>query len=292
MKIRHFNLILLVIFIVFAAANVVAITPESIAKRVLDRDDGTTQIAKVTLSSCRYIIKNKKMSCSETPRIKVMEGIRKDFGLNGQDSKTITILQKPIKEQGIGFLQYDYDEPGKEADQWMYFSALGKVKRIVSGNENEPKTGSFFGTEFNYEDMEARHLEDYTYKMAGETTYQGRPCWVIESIPTPKRARKSNYSKTRDWVDKERYVILKQILYNRQGKRIKRITYSQVEQVDGVWASRRWMIQNFVTLRITRMSMDRVTYNRPVEDKFLSLRTLTDRVFREQKLSQYRSYLR
>ena len=54
------------------------------------------------------------------------------------------------------FLQYDYENTDKESDQWMYLSALGKVKRIVSGNDDEPKKGSFFGSEFGYEDFKHR----------------------------------------------------------------------------------------------------------------------------------------
>ncbi len=267
-------------------------TPKEIMRRAIDRDDGATEVGRITLSSCRYSKQNKKLVCSETPRIKVMEAVRKDFGEREEDAKLITILLEPIGERGIGFLQFDYDDTDRETDQWIYLSALGKVKRIVSGNENEPKDGSFFGSEFNYEDMESRHVDNYTYRLLAEETYQGRPCWVVESIPTEKWAKRSNYSKTWDWIDKERHLFLKTILYNRQSKRVKRLSGYEPEKINGIWIQRKRMMNNMETCRMTRFSVDDITFNTPVDDRFLTQRTLTDKAFRERNLKKYRNKLK
>ncbi len=267
-------------------------TPKEIMRSAIDRDDGTTEVGRLTLSSCRYSKKNNKLVCSETPRIKIMEAVRKDFGEREEDTKMVTILLEPIGERGIGFLQFDYDHIDRETDQWIYLSALGKVKRIVSGNENEPKDGSFFGTEFNYEDMESRHVDNYTYKLLAEETYQGRPCWVVESSPTEKWAKRSNYSKTWDWIDKERYLFLKTILYNRQGKRVKRLSGYEPEKINGIWIQRKRLMNNMETRRMTRFSVDAITFNNPVDDHFLTQRTLTDKAFRKRNLSQHHGHLK
>lgn len=191
-----------------------------LVEKVLNRNDGTTEIGRVRLTTCAVTKKNKKIVCKSSPRIKIMDMVRKDYGPREKDHKTVTILLEPASEKGIGFLQYDYEEKGKDTDQWLYFSSLGKVKRIVSGNDDEPKTGSFFGSELSYEDMEKRHIEDYTYALLGKEDYAGRQCAVVESKPTKSRAKKSNYSKSVDWIDLERNMILKSILYNRQGKKV------------------------------------------------------------------------
>lgn len=260
-----------------------------IIRQVLDRNDGTTEIARVRLTTCAVTKKNKKIVCKSTPRIKIMDMVRKDYGPREKDHKTVTIILKPEGEKGIGFLQYDYEQKGKDTDQWLYFSSLGKVKRIVSGNDNEPKTGSFFGSELSYEDMEKHHLEDYTYTLTGNETYANRACAIVESIPTRERARKSNYSKSLDWVDTERHLILKSILYNRQGKKSKRIYNKNIQQIDGIFVPMQVVVLNLEDARMTVMAYEKITLNRDVADEFLTQRTLTDGAFRESRLKQYQA---
>jgi outer membrane lipoprotein-sorting protein len=267
-------------------------TAREIMQVVNDRDDGFSQVSRIQLSTCRYRMKNRKIKCAENPRIKVMESVRKDFGKDGKDTRSVIIILEPAGEKGIGFLQFDYDDPLKETDQWMYFSVLGKVKRIISGDADEPNTGSFFGTEISYEDMEARQLDDYTYRIIEAESYQKRPCWVIESIPTPSHAAKSNYSKTISWIDKERNLSLKSILYNRQGRRVKRITNSRLEKLNGVWVMGQMLVNNLETKRLTVFKLNSTILNIGIDDRFLSKRTLTDRVFRQKNLKKYRSTLK
>ncbi len=249
--------------------------------------DGTTEIGRVRLSTCGVTRKEKKIVCKSTPRVKVMDLIRKDYGPNEKDHKSVTIIIEPAGEKGIGFLQYDYEQKGKETDQWLYLSALGKVKRIVSGNENEPKTGSFFGSELSYEDMEKRHLDDYTYNILGEETYAQRPCVVIEAVPTKQQARKSNYSKSRDWVDRERDIVLKSVLYSRQGKKVKRIYFGKIKTIDDILVPMQIVVLNLDTERRTVMTYENIALNVDVKDEFLTRRTLTDGAFRESHLRRY-----
>lgn len=262
----------------------------AIIQAVLDRDDGDTEVGRVTLSTCPIVKKGKKYVCTANPRVKVMDMIRKDFGPRGKDKKTVTIVIQPAGEKGIGFLQYDYDQKGKETDQWLYLSALGKVKRIVSGSENEPKTGSFFGSEFSYEDMEEKHIDDYTYTVLGTEKVRGVACTVVQSVPTPDRARKSNYSKALDWVDESRDIILKTLLYNRQGKKVKRIYFGNYKTVDNILVPMAILAYNLENSRRTRMTYDKIALNVKVGDEFLTQRTLTDGAFRETNLKTYQAH--
>lgn len=274
-----------------AADNESIISAEDIAKKMYYRDDGVSQISLQKLSSCRYAINNKKKSCIERPRSNVIESVRKDYGDKQKDVKTVSIVKSPAAERGVGFLQYDYEDPDKEADQWMYLSALGKVKRIVSGNDNEPKQGSFFGSEFSYEDLEQRHLEDYTYKVLKAVTYRKRPCWILEITPTLEHARKSNYQKSINWIDQERLIALKTILYDRQGKKIKQLISHDIRTVDGVWVPMNLSMDNIQTNRMTTLKIEKTALNIDVQDEFLNLRTLTDSAFRERSLNNFRTFI-
>ncbi len=279
--------ILIIIAMIFVSSLAYAETAREIMQKVDDRDNGDTMISRVTLTTFRYVTKGRKIVPAEKPRVKMMDTVLKDYGPKGKDHKSVSIILEPQSEKGIGFLQYDWDDPNRETDQWIYLSAMGKVKRIVSGNDDEPKTGSFFGSELSYEDMESRNIDEYKYKILGSEKYRKRDCWVIQSVPLPKRARKSNYSKTMVWVDKERYIDLKAILFNRNGKKVKKIYFKKIKKINGVLVVGKIVANNIETRRVTNMVHDNIRVNSKVEDSFLTQRTLTDQGFRNRNLKKY-----
>ncbi|MCP4118625.1 MAG: outer membrane lipoprotein-sorting protein [Desulfobacteraceae bacterium] len=279
--------LLILILLVFTGAVCFAQDAKEIMQKVDDRDDGTTEISRVRLTSYRYVKKDGKNVPAEKPRVKIMNFIRKDYGPKEKDHKSVSIMIEPKSERGISFLQFDYEEVGKDTDQWMYLSAMGKVKRIVAGNDNEPKTGSFFGTELNYEDMESYNLDDYTYKLLGSENYRKKACWVVEAVPVMRKAVKSNYSRQIYWVDKDRDMILKSVLFNRNGKKSKKIYYGNIQTINGILVPMKIVVNNIEDRRRTTMSFEDIILNRAVEDSYLTRRTLTDKGFRERKLKEY-----
>lgn len=268
------------------------------AKEIVIKADKVSQessdsaVQKMKLSTCKYLVKNKRMRCAEKPRVKVIESVQKDTGEKKLDSRAVSIILEPVSDRGIGMLSYDYDDPDRDSDTWLYLSALGKVKRMISSNENSDESGSFFGTEFSIEDMEANKIEDYTYKILKEGSYMKRPVWIIESRPTPKRARKTRYGKAITWIDKERFISLKVNLYNRHGKLYKQLTMRKVERIDDVWVARRMSMNNLSTRRVTNMELISVAFNMEVPEEFLTQRTLTDHAFRERNLVKLRKHIK
>lgn len=260
----------------------------SIMQQVIDRDDGASQYSLQSIATCKYEIRQKKIACVEKPRKKVVEMIQMDSPTNSKDSLSVSIINKPSSEKGIGFLQHDYDEQGKDTDQWMYLSALGKIKRIVSGNDNEPKKGTLFGSEFGYEDTEKVKIENFTYRILKEGIYRGRAVWVIESTPTPQHARKSNYSKSILWVDKKRHLIHKSQLFDRRARLLKQMSFSQYQKISGVWVAKKMNMNNRQTKRISTLKINKIAINIAVDASLLSKRTLTDGAFREQHLKRIR----
>ncbi|HFE37812.1 MAG TPA: outer membrane lipoprotein-sorting protein [Gammaproteobacteria bacterium] len=268
--------------------SLVADDARDIMQQVIDRDDGFSQYSIQVIATCQYEINHRKLACVDKPRVKVIEVIQKDAGKNKKDSYSIMIIKKPSAEKGIGFLQYDYDERGRDTDQWMYLSAMGKIKRIVSGNDNEPKTGTLFGSEFSYEDTEKAKIENYEYKLIKQTKYKGHDVWIIESRPTPKHARKSNYSKSLLWVDKDRHLLLKTKLYDRRGRLIKQMSFSRYKKIDNIWIAQKINMNNVQSKRITTMKLQKIVLNRDIDDALISKRTLTDSAFREKQLDKIR----
>ncbi len=287
------KLFVILLVITFFTPGLSAQTARDIMVEVdkVSRESSSSSVQKMKLSTCKYGVVKKKMRCVETPRVKVMESVSMDTGVEGRDTRSISIILEPIGEKGIGMLTYDYDAADKDADTWLYLSALGKVKRMISSSEDSDESGSFFGTEFAIEDVELNKVDDYTYKLLKETTYAGRPSWIIESKPTPKRAKKSKYGKSISWVDKERHLVLKVNLYNRHGKPYKQLTMRNIKKIDGVWVARNLTMNNRITRRVTNMDMISVAFNMDVPEDFLTQRTLTDFAFRERELAKLRKYI-
>ena len=290
---KQFVLIALIFLFPMGAAQ--ALSPREImikVEAVADESYSST-IQKMKLSTCKYGKKNRKIVCSEKPRIKVIESVQKDTGPKGKDSKSVAIILDPIGERGIGMLTYDYDDPDKDADNWLYLSALGKVKRMVSGSDDDDsESGSFFGTEFSVEDMESTKIDDYSYKIVKEATYRKRPVWIIESKPTAKKAAKTRYGKTVAWIDRERFITLKLNFYSRYGKPYKQLVLSGIKNIDGIWVATKVSMNNLATRRITNMQLYSLAFNIDVPDSFLTQRTLTDFAFRERELAELRKHLK
>ncbi|MFP6607615.1 MAG: outer membrane lipoprotein-sorting protein, partial [Myxococcota bacterium] len=85
-------------------------------------------------------------------------------------------------------------------DQFVYLSSQRRVKRVNLRGE------AVFGTDFSFEDILPRQIEDADYKRLGDEPANGSDCFVIEA--TPKDHSQSEYSRLRIYIDKQRNVPL------------------------------------------------------------------------------------
>jgi hypothetical protein len=250
----------------------------------------TTAVIKVKLSTCRYVVAHGGMHCKESPRVTVLEVGEKKWGADKKDSRAISLVLQPVTDKGIGMLTYEYADSDRENDVLLYLPALEKVRRVVSGGDGNEDGGSFFGTEFFVDDTQLKKVDDYTYTLVGEDVQDGRPVWVVESTPTEKRARKTQYGKSRLWVDKERKLILREDIYNRAGKMYRQRLNKDFALIDNVWIARQQTMNNLSTNRITLIQNLSAAYNKDVPDELMSERSLTDFTFKEKILATLRSH--
>ena len=265
-----------------------------IMERVEDAQRATSDSAfnRMQLSTCRFGIKDNRITCAERPRIKSLESVGKNYGEDGKDSKNVTIVQEPAAERGVGMLSFSYDDTQRDNETWLYLSALGRVKRIASGNsDDDAEPASVFGSEFTTEDTDTGKLEEYEINILDETTESGREVWKIELIPNAERALKSRYSRTVNYVDKERFVVLRVEMFDQYDNEIKRLLASRIELVNDVWMARSLTMMNLVSNRLSNMAFLEIYTDVEVEDEFLTTRTLTDVAFRETELEKLRQQI-
>lgn len=276
------------------AAFAQQLSAREIMERADDYQRSTSDSAfnRMQLSTCRFGIKDGKITCAERPRVKALESVGKNYGPNLKDTKSITIVLEPAAERGIGMLSYSYDESDRDNETWLYLSALGRVKRIASGNsDDDSEPASLFGSEFTTEDTETGKLEEYTLTLLEETQESGREVWKIEMIPTAERAKKTRYSKVIQYIDKERFVSLRTEMYDQYDKEIKRLMASRVELINDAWTARSLTMMNLVTNRLSNMAFIEINTGIEIDDSFLTQRTLEDVAFRETELERLRSQL-
>ena len=68
-----------------------------------------------------------------------------------------------------------------------------------------PEDRWIFRSQIRY--MENDDVDDAQHRILSEEDLNGRPCWVIESIPNPDG--ESEYSKLTSWVDKAEFIPYK-----------------------------------------------------------------------------------
>jgi hypothetical protein len=247
---------------------------------------------RMQLSTCKFGIKDNKITCAEKPRVKSLESVGKNYGTGLKDTKNVTIVLEPAAERGIGMLSYAYDESDRENETWLYLSALGRIKRIASGNsDDDSEPASVFGSEFTTEDTDTGKLEEYAIEILEETTEAGRDVWKIEMIPDEERSKKTRYSKTISYIDKERFVSLRTEMYDQYDKEVKRMLASRVELINGAWIARSLTMMNLVTNRLSNMAFLEIHTGIEVEEEFLTQRTLSDVAFREAQLQKLREQI-
>ena len=193
-------------------------TAREIVQKILDRNDGDTRSMTIEL---KLTNKNGKT------RVRKLVSYSMDIG---KDKKTIMFFTYPGDVKGTSFLTWDYDDVNKEDDKWLYLPAMKRTRRISSGSA---KKDYFMGTDFTYDDMGKRNIEEDTHKIIKESeTIDGHDCWQIEFIPKDKN---EIYSKRLLWVRKDCLIPLKAEYYDKLGKLHRVLHIDNVKQVDGIW---------------------------------------------------------
>lgn len=144
-------------------------------------------------------------------------------------------FESPADVQGTALLSVDYDDGGKDDDQWLYLPSLHKSTRISSSE----KSGAFMGTDLSFADMTKADPSHWNYQIVEQTAQvEGEPCWLIEATPKTDKAKKeTGYVKTRLFISKAKLLPLRTKMWVAEGKRIKYIDFKDVKQVDGIWVA-------------------------------------------------------
>src|SRR3989344_7902161 len=198
-------------------------------------------------------------------RVRELVMLRKNFGAPGGEQKYFMVFFKPADVKDMSFMTYKY--PAKDDDRWIFIPAVSMVKRIAA----QDKRSSFVGSDFTYEDVSGRDIEDDTHVVEREEKVGDRDCYVVKS--TPKGAD-SDFGYKFTWVDKANYLPLKEEQYDKKGTRYKQFTANEIADVKGIPTAVKRTMKNLQTGHRTEVAYLKTDYGLGIEDSLFSERFL------------------
>ena len=136
-------------------------------------------------------------------------------------------------------------EPLSAVDEAYEEKRYLEVRQFRRETPLEQRRKRYFAAEENRFKIDSGIVLQYhEVSFAGEDTFAGRPCWLLETTPrkgTPKPKRRSQWSqsqKLRYWVDKETSFPLRVVatqLFNFDSSRQGTVTEVVSTLTDGVW---------------------------------------------------------
>ncbi len=232
----------------------VELTGEKLAQLVYDRENGD--------DSCAHSIMG-LISRRGKKRLRHFITYRKD---DGELLKQLIRFTSPADIEGTGFLSFERKD--KATEQFLYLPALRRMRRIVSSQKDH----RFVNTDFTYEDMERRRVEDYAHTISGEEKKQGGDCWILES--RPKEKTDSQYSLVKSWVAKEIYVPVFVEYYSKKGKLIKQYSVAKLEKIQGIWTEIEVVMIDLNREHRTLIKVKDIKYNSNLPDDTFTRRNL------------------
>jgi outer membrane lipoprotein-sorting protein len=179
------------------------------------------------------------------------------------DEKSFTEYLAPPREAGTKMLKL-------EDQLWTYSPSTDRTIRI-SGHLLRQ---SVMGSDLSYEDlMEDRKLRDlYAARVSGEEECDGRVCWVLELTSKEEDVA---YHSRKIWVDKERFVALKDDRFAKSGKLLKRTEVKDVQRMEGRWIPKKIVFKDMLkTGEGTEFVLEEVQLNAAIPDHVFSKASL------------------
>jgi outer membrane lipoprotein-sorting protein len=237
-----------------------------VVRRMDTREDGDT----LTSDTLMVLVNQRNQQ-----RVRNIRNIRKDYG---SDSKGIVFFLSPADVRNTAYMSFDWDDPEKEDDSWLYLPALQKVKRIASSD----KSSSFMGSDFTYSDINGLEIEDWEYSFVKEDAdMDGHRVWVIQGLPKEGRKDKvmeeTGYLKTMMWIRKDNYMAVKGKYWVRQGRKIKYFRAEEIEKVDDIWTAHKLTMVTTAKGKVEHTSVlqfSNIQYNLDIDDSAFTTRRM------------------
>ncbi len=243
-------------------------TPDQIAQRVQDRDTGRDSRASMRMK----LYDRQGRARERALTVTTLRGRGTPASAPPGD-RLLTRFTYPNDIRGTGFLVWEH--PDKEDERFLYLPALGRVRRIAGAETQE----SFVGSDFTYEDIGGRELDEYTYTFAGDGNASwtppgggaAQPAWRLES---KRKDASAEFPRVVSLVLKDSYMVVAAEIYNRRNERQKVYTVRRLERIEGIWTVMDSEMTNALEKTRTELLIENIDYNVGLTEADFSRREL------------------
>lgn len=178
------------------------------------------------------------------------------------DQKFYVYFHRPADVSKMVFMVWknlDQDD-----DRWLYLPALDLVKRIAASDQRT----SFAGSDFLYEDVSGRLLEDDSHQLleTGDEYYKIRH--------TPKNPAAVEFAYFETYIHKQSFLPVQAIYFDDKGDKIRTISVQGVETIQGHVTVTKSTAENHLTGSRTVMEYSSVKYDTGIPADIFSERFL------------------
>ena len=227
------------------------LTADEVARRIQDRDTGRDSRAALRMKLFDRHGRARERALS----LLTLKG-------SGDTGDRLLIrFTYPNDIRGTGFLVWEH--PQGEDERFLYLPSLGRVRRIAGSEAQD----SFVGSDFSYEDIGGRELDDYTYAFAGAdaenaswTAPDGRPRAAYRLESTRKGAS-VEFPRVVSLVLKDTFVVVQADIFNRRGDRQKQYAVQRLDSVQGMWTVLASTMTNDLDRTKTELTVEKIEYN-------------------------------
>ncbi len=189
--------------------------------------------------------------------------LRRDEKPDGGEQEFYVYFRRPSDVKGMVFMVHKHI--GRDDDRWLYLPALDLVKRIAASD----KRTSFVGSDFYYEDVSGRGLDEDTHKLLKS---DNEKLYLVECLP--KDPASVEFSSYKVWIDKKTFMPIKAEYLDKEGQLYRRVEALEIKTIQGYPTVVKSRVENLAAGSNTVSEFSRIKYNIGLESDIFTERYL------------------
>ncbi len=190
----------------------------------------------------------------------------------GGDQKYFVYFLQPPDVRRMVFMVHKHTALDKDDDRWLYLPSLDLVNRIAASD----KRTSFVGSDFLYEDVSGRGLEEDTHELTEVTD----EFFVVRNLPKDPASVEFKYFTVR--IDRKTYMPMKMEFFDKGDVLYRTIESQKVEPIKAKEGDKdveyitvtESVVKDLKSGSTTEMTFANVQYNLGISDDIFTERYL------------------
>ena len=180
------------------------------------------------------------------------------------DDYSLILMTAPAREKGISYLK-------RAKEMWNFQPSIDRTVKMPPSMMMQ----SWMGSDFKNDDLvrQSSIVEDYTHKLLGKETIDGRECYKIEMIPDEDAP--VVWGKVIIWIDVKDFLNLKTEHYDEDNDLVDTILGEDVQKMGGrTLPARMVLLPADETGHKTIMEYQSIEFDTKFEDRFFSTQNM------------------